>query len=115
MRRRSGACSDRCRTSRSSTRRSTSSLASRCGGPSRRAFEYGKSYLVPRNGCVPGLFHLLQDSVELLAAPAVSTCCEVLARHERRHLLGECGRDELVDGDVLALRELTNLTVQRFR
>src|SRR5450759_3242129 len=59
--------------------------------------------------------HLRHGALELVAATASGTLLHVLDRHERRHLLRECGADELIDGDVLRLGELAHPLVKGLR
>jgi hypothetical protein len=56
-----------------------------------------------------------QYSIELLSITPLHTLRQILTRHERRHLLGERGRDKLIDGDVFLLGGLARLLVEPVR
>src|SRR5687767_5774722 len=47
--------------------------------------------------------HLPEDAIEFPPAAAPGTLGQVLPGHQRRHLLGECRGDELINGDVFLL------------
>ena len=56
-----------------------------------------------------------EHRLELLAGDALGPRLQVLLRHQRGDLLRRRGREELVDGHTLALRESADLPVQGVR
>jgi hypothetical protein len=69
--------------------------------------------LIAWNGS--GLGHFRQCSAELGSRSACSPSAQVFLGRERCKLLGGCRRNELVDRDALALRELSKLAMKRVR
>ena len=82
-------------------KRITTAGTFRCG--SLMSPPFNELTFVANHGGTSDLSYLLQNAIELLPAAARCTFREVLTGHERRHLLGQCGGNQLIDRDILAL------------